>query len=128
MSVSTVGQGDPTGQLAKSLQEINNQLQQISVRMDRLEQRAEASIHRPPRPTPNRGYREPEFDGYEEPPPRGRPRQNMGPEREEDRGIRVKIPPFEGKSDPDEYLEWEGVWTWLSNATPTLSYKMSVYA
>ena len=36
-----------------------------------------------------------------------RPRRNHGQDREKDQGIRVKISPFQGGTDPDEYLEWE---------------------
>ena len=44
-----------------------------------------------------------EHEAYEQ----GRPKRNTRAIGDAIKGIKMKIPPFQGKSDPDTYLEWE---------------------
>jgi len=32
---------------------------------------------------------------------------NVGPRQNKMEGVKLNVPPFEGKSDPDAYLDWE---------------------
>ena len=57
----------------------------------------------------DQGYEDGGYQGYDEWDRRGRHHAPRHPRQQEDGlgRIKVKIPPFEGKCDPDAYMEWE---------------------
>ena len=107
---------------------MRTELEHIHERMDRLEgeatrgQHQNAPIRQPPRRVQPRAQRgefedEEELEDLDEPPMNpgrfghgyGNREVRMGrPRRDDDLGsIKVKIPTFQGRNDPEAYLEWE---------------------
>ena len=107
---------------------MRTELEQIHERMDKIEgdatrgQRQKAPIRQPPRRVQpgiqwSNFEDDEELEELDEPPTnRGRFWRGYGnrearmgrPRQDDDLGsIKVKIPPFQGKNDPEAYLEWE---------------------
>ena len=107
------GQRDFTLQaMQQQFERLGTVLQNITDRLDRLEQPAPREHINP---NPNQRRRQEEWETEEEVEEvepahqvhrRGRRRQNNEVDRDL-RSIKLKIPTFQGRSDPEAYLEWE---------------------
>ena len=100
---------------------LDRKLEELHERIDHIEDQDKTKTNQGDSrhaPTPHRFQATEEemevFDGeYEDVPPRRRlyqqPRRGQRRQHEDDMlgGIKVKVPPFQGKSDPEAYLEWE---------------------
>lgn len=94
--------------MQQQFQRLGVVLEGVMERLERIERRNEEE---PPTP---RSYREEEYEEEEEYEDRPRqPRRRHGNRRRNQRvdggfsNIKMKIPEFQGKSDPEVYLEWE---------------------
>lgn len=92
--------------MQQQFQRLGVVLEGVMERLERIERRDEEEPRTP------RSYREEEYEGeeeYEDRPPRRR-HGNRRRNQRTDGGfsnIKMKIPEFQGKSDPEAYLEWE---------------------